>query len=73
MEMRVGDIFRKTFAVASKKLTLRDVERATPKHPAYKSYGAGVVSKRGNVFKNRNININKLVDDSLKKPLSSLR
>jgi hypothetical protein len=71
--MRVGDIFRKTFAMASEKLTLRDIERATPKNPAYKSYGAGVVSKRGNVFKNRNININKMVDDSLKKPLSSLR
>jgi hypothetical protein len=71
--MRVGDIFRKTFATASAKLTLGDIQKATPKNPAYKSYGTGVVSKRGNVFKNRNININKMVDDSLQKPLSSLR
>lgn len=70
--MRVGDIFRKTFQTTRKKLTLLDIQKASP-NPQYKSYGAGIVSKRGNVFKNKNLNINKLVDDSLQKPLSSLR
>ena len=71
--MRVGDIFRKTFATSSAKLTLADVQKATPKSPKYDAYGTGIVSKRGNVFKNKNLNINKMVDDSLQKPLFSLR
>ena len=71
--MRLGDIFRKTFATKRQRLTLLDIKKRAPKHPKYESYGAGVVSKRGNVFKNRDLNINALVDRSLQKPLSSLR
>lgn len=71
--MRLGDIFRKTFATKSGRITLLDIKKRAPKQPKYKSYGAGMVSKRGNVFQNGNLNINKLVDDSLQKPLSSLR
>ena len=71
--MKLGDIFRKTFSTTSTKLTLADIKKATPKNPSYKTYGAGIVSKRGNIFKNRNIDINKMVDDSLHHPLSTLR
>ena len=71
--MRLGDIFRKAFSTTNAKLTLADIQRSTPKNPDYKSYGSGVVSKRGNIFKNRNININKMVDESLKQPLSATR
>ena len=71
--MRLGDIFRKTFSTASEKLTLADIAKVTPKHPSYKTYGAGVVSKRGNIFKNRNVNIDEMVDNSVQHPLSSLR
>jgi hypothetical protein len=71
--MRLGDIFRTAFSTTNSKLTMADIKKHTPKNPHYKTYGAGVVSKRGNIFKNRNINIDKMVDESLKQPLSALR
>jgi hypothetical protein len=71
--MKLGDIFRNTFSTSNDRLTLVDITKRTPKNPDYKTYGAGIVSKRGNIFKNRNINIDKMVDESLKHPLSSIR
>ena len=67
--MRLGDIFRKKFSFSSKKITLSDINRCSKNSFRYNSYADTIVSKRGNIFKNRDIDIDKMVDNSLKKPL----
>ncbi len=71
--MKMGDIFRKTFSLPKTRLTLSEIEKHAPKNPKYRSYGISIVSKRGNVFSNRDLDIDKMVDRALKTPLSSLR
>ncbi len=70
--MRVGDIFRKSFSFKKTTITLDDIQNSLKKSPKYNSYASSIVSKRGNIFKNKSIDIDKIVDDSLKKPLASL-
>ena len=67
--MRVGDIFRSTFGIKSKKITLEQIEVHAPKSLKYDTYASSLVSKRGNIFKNRSLDIDKMVDDSLARPL----
>ncbi len=67
--MRVGDIFRSTFGIKSKKITLEQIEVHTPKSLKYDTYASSIVSKRGNIFKNRSLDIDKMIDDSLARPL----
>ncbi len=71
--MKMGDIFRKTFSLSNQKLTLSEIEKHTPKKPKYQSYGLSIVSKRGNVFSNRDLDIDQMVDRALQTPLSTLR
>ncbi len=71
--MRVGDIFRGKFSLKDKKITLSDIQKHTSGTYSYGSYNLSIVSKRGNVFKNRDLDIDKMVDKSLKNPLSLLR
>ena len=71
--MHLGDIFRKMFGKNPRSLTLQEIEKLAITKPSYDSYATGIVSKRGNVFKNHHTDINKWVDDSLKKPLSKIR
>jgi len=67
--MRLGDIFRKKFSFASKKITLSDINKHSNSSFQYNSYADTIVSKRGNIFKNRDIDIDKMVDNSLKRPI----
>ncbi len=71
--MKIGDIFKAMFGKNPRDLTLREIEKLAVKKAGYGTYASGLVSKRGNVFKNSHINVDKLVDDSLQKPLSALR
>ncbi len=71
--MKIGDIFKSMFGKNPRDLTLEEIENLAVKKANYHAYAAGLVSKRGNVFKNRHLNLDKLVDDSLQKPLSTLR
>ncbi len=71
--MKIGDIFRTMFGKNPKDLTVQEIEKLAIKKPAYNSYATTLVSKRGNVFKNRNIDLDKMIDNSLQKPLSALR
>ena len=71
--MKIGDIFRAMFGKNPRDLSLAEIEKLAIKKASYNTYASGVVSKRGNVFKNQNINLDKWIDDSLQKPLSKLR
>jgi len=71
--VRVGDIFRRTFALKSEKITLKQIEDHAPKSLKYDTYASSIVSKRGNIFKNCTLDIDKMVDDSLAKPLISAK
>ena len=71
--MKIGDIFKAMFGKNPRDLSLSEIEKLAIKKASYNSYANGVVSKRGNVFKNQNINLDKWIDDSLQKPLSKLR
>jgi len=67
--MKIGDIFRKKFSFNSKKITVFDIDKSVNNSFKYNSYADTIVSKRGNIFKNKDINIDKMVDESLKHPL----
>jgi hypothetical protein len=71
--VRVGDIFRRTFGIKSEKITLKQIQDHTPKSLKYGTYASSIVSKRGNIFKNRTLDIDKMVDDSLARPLISAK
>lgn len=71
--MKIGDIFRKMFGKNPSDLTVQEIEKLAIHKPAYNSYATGLVSKRGNVFKNQNIDLDKMIDNSLQNPLSALR
>ena len=71
--MKIGDIFRTMFGKNPMDLTVQEIEKLAVNKPTYNSYATTLVSKRGNVFKNRNIDLDKMIDNSLQKPLSALR
>jgi len=68
--MRIGDIFRKKFSFNSKKITIFDIDKSVDNSFKYSSYADSIVSKRGNIFRNKDINIDKMVDESLKHPIN---
>ena len=71
--MKIGDIFRSMFGKNPSDLTVQEIEKLAVNKASYNSYATTLVSKRGNVFKNKNINLDKMIDNSLQKPLSALR
>ena len=71
--MKIGDIFRSMFGKNPSDLTVQEIEKLAVNKASYNSYATNLVSKRGNVFKNKNINLDKMIDNSLQKPLSALR
>jgi len=71
--MKIGDIFRTMFGKNPSDLTVQEIEKLAITKPSYTTYATTLVSKRGNVFKNRNIDLDKMIDNSLQKPLSALR
>ncbi len=71
--MKLGNIFKAMFGKNPRDLSLKEIEKLAIKKAGYRTYASGVVSKRGNVFHNQNINLDQWIDDSLKKPLSKLR
>ena len=60
--MKYGDLFKNI--TKQNTLNIFEIEK-TIKNPKYKKYGNNLVNKRGNIFKNRNININKKFDELL--------
>jgi len=71
--MRLGDIFRATFGLDSQRITLDKIQEHSSKSTKYRSYASSIVSKRGNIFKNRDLDIDKMVDNSLRAPLISAK
>lgn len=69
--MKYGDIFRSMFDRDPQELSAKEVKDIALKNKEiqYKDYGENVVTKRGNIFENKNLNIDALLDKSLEKSL----
>lgn len=63
--MRYGDIFRDRVKVDVTYLNLIEIEDKAIKRASFKRYGKNLVSNRGNIFKNKDQNIDKLFDKKI--------
>ena len=60
-----GNIFKNKFNINPKKNDLKEIERIAIKDVNFLQYSENIVSKRGNVFKNRFYDIDKKLDAKL--------
>ncbi len=64
-QMRYGDIFRDRVKADLTHLNLIEIENKAIKRASFKRYGKNLVNNRGNIFKNKNQNIDKLFDKKI--------
>lgn len=61
-----GSLFLKKYNKDPKTLSLSEIEKIAIKDPKFLQYAENIVSRRGNVFKNKKYyNINSKIDDKL--------
>ena len=63
----LGSIFKQKFHKDPAVMTLEDIEKTAIKKVSFATYAKNIVSKRGNVFKNKSYDI----EDRLSKKLQS--
>lgn len=64
--MELGSIFKKKFNVELSNLSLMDINKIAIKKISFRTYAESIVSKRGNIFKNKSYpNVSQYFNDKL--------
>ncbi len=62
----LGNIFKQKFHKDPTNMTLDDIEKTAIKRANFSVYAKNIVSKRGNIFKNKSYNIEEKFSKKLK-------